>query len=91
MSPSAVQHFLVIYDIPAGQAEVSPFGNDYRSALAAYEDAEQQHRDDPDIEVVLLGSDSAATLERTHSSYFQLSGKHIDEFVARELAELGLR
>jgi hypothetical protein len=48
MSPRAVQHFLVIYDIPAGQAEVSPFGNDYRAALAAHEDAGQQHRDDPD-------------------------------------------
>ena len=59
-------------------------------ALVAYNEAEEAHRDDPDVEVVLLGSDSIETLERTHSSYFQLSEKHIDQVVARELAALGL-
>jgi hypothetical protein len=35
--------------------------------------------------------DSIETLRRTHSSYFELSEAHIDQFVARGLAELGLR
>jgi hypothetical protein len=88
---TAVKHFLVVYDIPAAEADVVHFGVNYGAALAAYEEAEKSHRDDPNTEVVLLGSDSAETLERTHSSYFELSEKHIDQVVARELAELGLR
>jgi hypothetical protein len=91
MSPGDVKHFLVVYNIPAGKAEVCSFERDYDGALAAYNSAEEAHRDDPNIEVVLLGSDSIDTLERTHSSYFELSEKHIDQVVARELAELGLR
>jgi hypothetical protein len=91
MSPADINHFLVVYDIPRGRAEVLPFAGDYEAALAAYNNAEAEHRDDPNVEVVLLGSDSIGTLERTHSSYFELSEKHIDQVVARELAELGLR
>lgn len=68
-----------------------PFGADYEAALIAYNKSEQQHQHDPDTEVVLLGSDSIETLKRTHSSYFELSERHIDEFVARELAGAGLR
>lgn len=30
--------------------------------------------DDPDVEVVLLSSDSEATLRRTHSRYFSATG-----------------
>jgi hypothetical protein len=88
---TVVKHFLVIYDIPAAKADVVPFDTNYVAALEAYEKAEQDHRWDSNTEVVLLGSDSAETLERTHSSYFELSEKHIDQVVARELAELGLR
>ena len=88
---AAIQHFLVVYDIPNGKADICPFGSDYDGALAAYEAAEATHRSDDNVEVVLLGSDSAETLHRTHSSYFALSEKHIDQIVARELATLGLR
>jgi hypothetical protein len=52
--------------------------------------SEEEHRGEDDVEVVLFGSDSLATLERTHSSYFELSEKHVDQVVARDLAELGL-
>jgi hypothetical protein len=86
-----VNHFLVIYDIAHATADVVPFGTDYDVALQSYADAEEQYRQDENVEVVLLGSDSIDTLERTHSSYFELSEKHVDEIVARELAELGLR
>jgi hypothetical protein len=86
-----IKHFLVIYDIPKGVARIEAFDTDYAAALSAYEKAEEEHRDNPDVEVVLLGSDSRATIERTHSSYFDLSETHIDRLVARDLAELGLR
>ena len=70
---------------------VASLYEDYDAAVAACEEAEREHRDDANIEVVLFGSDSAETLERTHASYFELREKHIDQVVARELAELGLR
>ena len=91
MTAAKVQHFLVIYNIPHGKADICSFGTNYDEALAAYNEAESAHRRDDDIEVVLLGSDSIDTLERTHSSYFELSERHIDQVVARELAALGLR
>lgn len=90
MSDRELRHFLVLYDIPAAHADVVSFGRDYKSALLAYNEAEEKQRDNSDVEVVLLGSDSIETLQRTHSSYFELSEKHIDQVVARELAALGL-
>lgn len=90
MSDSQINHFLVIYDIRNGLAHVDQFGRDYDAALAAYADAEELHRRDENVEVVLLGSDSIETLERTHSSYFELAEKHVDRLVERDLAELGL-
>lgn len=91
MAVTEIKHFLVIYDIANGLAHVDAFGDDYDAALAAYAEAEEAHRRDDRVEVVLLGSDSLETLERTHSSYFELAEKHVDRFVARELAELGLK
>jgi hypothetical protein len=90
MSERELRHFLVVYDIPAAHADVVQFERDYESALLAYNEAEEKHRLDPNVEVVLLGSDSIETLGRTHSSYFELSEKHIDQVVARDLAALGL-
>ena len=84
-------HFLLVYDIPGARADLIPFGTDYEAALAAYSSTERAHWKDPNTEVVLFGSDSVETLERTHSSYFELSERHVDQVVARELAELGLR
>lgn len=91
MSERDVKHFLVVYDIPAARADVTPFERDYQAALDAYNREEEAQRDNPDVEVVLLGSDSVDTLKRTHSSYFELHEKHIDQYVGRVLAELGLR
>jgi hypothetical protein len=91
MTSAKIKHFLVIYDIANGIAHVDSFDKDYDAALAAYNEAEEQHRTDPNVEVVLLGSDSKETLERTHSSYFELADKHVDRLVARELYQAGLR
>lgn len=90
MAASEIKHFLIVYDIPNGVAHVEAFGTEYKAALEAYASAEQRYREDEDIEVVLLGSDARETLERTHSSYFELSDRHVDRMVAKELAELGL-
>jgi hypothetical protein len=87
VSPRQVRHFLVVYDIADAQADVQAFETDYDAALAAYSDAEDEYREDPNIEVVLLGSDSLETVRRTHSSYFELSDRHLDEVVERELED----
>jgi hypothetical protein len=89
MSAKDLNHFLVVYRISHARAEVRSFGHDYAAAVDAYNDAEDQHRDDADIEVVLLGSDSIETLKRTHSSYFELS-ERIDKVVLDALAAAGL-
>lgn len=91
MSASSIQHFLVVYDIRNGLAHVDSFGRNYAEALAAYAEVEARHRENDNVEVVLLGSDSIDTLERTHASYFELAEKHVDRLVARELADFGLR
>jgi hypothetical protein len=66
-----IKHFLVVYDIATGQAEVRTFGMDYDAAQTAYAELEQETRDDPNLDVVLLSADSLATIKRTHSSYFE--------------------
>jgi hypothetical protein len=71
VSPNDIQHFLVVYDIAAGQADVQPFGTDYDAAQAAYAEYEQQTRGDLNLDVVLLSADSLETVKRTHSSYFE--------------------
>lgn len=38
--------------------------------------ATERLNDDPDIEVVLLSSDSEETLRRTHSRYFSATGQY---------------
>lgn len=65
-----IKHFLLTFDIGRQTADVRAFGDDYEAALNAYDEAEDQHRFDPQIEVVLLGADSLDTLKKTHSSYF---------------------
>jgi len=72
MSPDDdIKHFLVTYDIDAGRADVQQFGTDYDKALHAYDEAEQDTRDRPNIEVVLLSADSLQTIKQTHASYFE--------------------
>jgi hypothetical protein len=71
MSDTPIHHFLVIYDIPAHEANVEDrFGVDYDAAIAAYAQAEESYRGRDDIEVVLLSADSIDTIKKTHSSYF---------------------
>jgi len=79
MTAADIKHFLVIYDIGAGKAEVREFGTDYDGALRAYDECEHEARDRANIEVVLLSAESLDTIKRTHSSYFE-SGR-LDELL----------
>jgi len=63
-------HFLLIYDLRARRlVDVRTF-DDAAEAMAAYGQAEQDHLDDRDTEIVLVGSDSLATVKLTHGHYF---------------------
>lgn len=63
-------HFLLIYDLRARRLiDVRTF-DDADEAMVAYGQAERDHLDDRDTEIVLVGSDSLETVKLTHGSYF---------------------
>lgn len=69
---TALNHFLLVFDHNAGRlADVHDFGTDAKSAMAEYSRLEREHLIGSDgIEVVLIGSDSLATVRLTHANYF---------------------
>jgi hypothetical protein len=71
MSPDDIKHFLITFDPSTGETAVRPFGTDYGAAQLAYADAEQANGLAGNLDVVLVSADSLATIERTHSSYFE--------------------
>jgi hypothetical protein len=70
MSPDEIRHFLITLDPAAGKAEVREFGIDCDAALIAYGEAERADTEGA-LNIVLISSDSLATIEKTHSSYFK--------------------
>lgn len=69
---AGMSNFLIIYNRRTGDQLVREFAaGQEREAIRARFKAERAHRGDTDIEVVVLGSDSRETLERTHSRYFK--------------------
>lgn len=66
-----IEHFLLVFDHDKAKlVELREFGEDSESALAAYAAKEQEIGDRPAIEIVLIGSDSLATVRLTHANYF---------------------
>lgn len=67
-----MRNFLVIYNRRTGANKVQVFPPGFsREAIRERFAHERLHRDDPDIEVVVLGSSSREELMRTHSRYFR--------------------
>lgn len=89
MSPKDLRHFLVVYRVAEGHADVSEYAHDqYEDALDAYRAAEETHRDEPEIEVVLLSADSREALMATHGRFFEESRRHVDDYITEVLDEL---
>jgi hypothetical protein len=66
-----IQHFLLVFDHLRGELiREEHFGQDSDKALAAYANCEQKYRDQPDVEIVLIGSDSIDTVHLTHANYY---------------------
>jgi hypothetical protein len=66
-----VRHYLVIYDRRAGKIIRHRRYLKPDQALTARFGAEREHRDEPDIEVVVLSAESWAAVQQTHSRYFK--------------------
>ena len=73
----SLHHFLLIYDLRARRlVNILTFTN-AEEATAAYGQAEREHLDDRETEIVLVGSDSLETVKRTHAQYFN-DNSHVD-------------
>ena len=79
-----MQHYLVIYDRRAGEIIRRRRFETPAPALAARFEAEREFRDEPDIEVVVLGADSWDALKLTHSRYFKGVQELADAALERE-------
>jgi cupin superfamily acireductone dioxygenase involved in methionine salvage len=65
-----VTHFLMVYDRPRGElVSITPF-EDSQEALRARFAEEHNHRQDPDLEIVVLAGESEDHLRTTHGRYF---------------------
>ncbi|MGV1004127.1 MAG: hypothetical protein ACOYEV_05005 [Candidatus Nanopelagicales bacterium] len=66
-----IQHFLLVYDHSKGQlVETIEFGPSSTDAVRRYGQLEALHRHEPQIDIVLVGSDSLETIRITHRNYF---------------------
>ena len=66
-----IQHFLLVFDHKAGKlVETGEFGTDGEKAVHAYAEKERQYRQERQMEIVLIGSDSIETVKLTHANYF---------------------
>lgn len=66
-----MKHFLLVFNHDAGHlVDLVEFEHDSELALAAYAAKEQELREMPRCEVVLIGSDSLDTVRLTHANYF---------------------
>jgi hypothetical protein len=68
-----MRHFLIVYQRAKGRIlELEEYGpGEQEVALSEAFQRELEHIGDSDVEVVVLGSASRQTLERTHSRYFR--------------------
>ncbi|MBA3875906.1 MAG: hypothetical protein C0498_03050 [Anaerolinea sp.] len=67
-----VLHFLLVYDHKRQQLASKPRQfTDGARAASAYSEYEAEHRNDANLEIVLVGADSLSTIMRTHGHYFK--------------------
>ena len=74
--------FLITFDRDARkQVSMEEFRNTAQ-ALKAYGEREEQYRDNPRVEVVLLGAESIGAIKVTHSNYFDDTADAIGNMLA---------
>jgi hypothetical protein len=77
-----VSNYLLVYDRARGELLVEREFSDRAAALKERFRLERQHMDHKDIEIVVLGADSAEAIRRTHGRYFRTAAELI-----RDLAD----
>lgn len=76
MSDAKIQHFILVFDRHAGRLlSKLEFGAEAKAAVKRYEALEEQYRESPHMDIVLVGSDSIETVQITHANYFDGSAK----------------
>jgi hypothetical protein len=78
-----VNNYLLVYDRARGKLLVEQEFSDRAAALQERFRLERQHAGNKDVEVVVLGADSAEVIRRTHARYFRTTAELI-----RDLADL---
>ncbi len=79
-----IQHFILVFDRHAGHlVQRLDFGTEAKAAVTRYEALEEQYRDAPHMDIVLVGSDSIDTVKVTHANYFGSSAKDVYADVLR--------
>lgn len=91
MTTAPTLHFLLLYRLPTRELTVEEFGEDQAAAVAAYAAREEQHREDANVEVVLVAADSLDTIRTTHSHYFADDDAGLLDGVSRVLSAVGPR
>ncbi len=67
----SIVHFLLVYDRNLQKLVFDhPYANS-AEAVAAYEAMEEKYKDDPQMEIVLVGADSIESVMLTHGNYFE--------------------
>ena len=93
MTESArLQNFILVFDHRTGRAQpVEQFGADPKKALARYEELESRYRDDAEMDIVLVASDSLETVKVTHANYFDgtAATAKLDGLIGEYLAGVG--
>ncbi|MCY4369410.1 MAG: hypothetical protein OXF41_08295 [bacterium] len=74
--------FLITYDHDTRkQISLEEF-RDTSQALTAYSEREEEYRDNPRVEVVLLGAESEEAIRITHSNYFEDTTNSVGKLIA---------
>lgn len=73
-----IRNFILIFD-HENHAVVRQldFGNNLELATAEYSRLEHEYSDNPAIDVVLVGSDSLETIQKTHANYFEGNSRRL--------------
>lgn len=71
MTTPVVKHFLLVFDHEQARLiDQDDFDHDLDAAVAAYGEMEKRYRENENIDIVLVGSDSIETVMVTHANYF---------------------
>jgi len=89
---SDIRNFLLVYDRHCGRlVSQQDFGNDATAAVAEYQRLERLHRNEAEIDIVLVGSDSIESVMVTHANYFRSGTADLEEYLRSVVERQGIK